>query len=68
MVTREARAPKRALLQQAKDMILEIDPDFQFENRRGILSTVKKAIEAGKDVQELLQKILLTKSENSVEP
>lgn len=38
MVTRDLRAPKRAILQKAKEMLLQRDPHFDLKNKRGVIT------------------------------
>jgi phage FluMu protein Com len=47
MVTRENRAPERALLQESKEILLEYDPEFDFKNNRKILNSLKKQLKTG---------------------
>ena len=47
MITRENRAPLRKLLEDAKQLLRDRDPNFDIKNNRGTLTTLKNIIKKG---------------------
>ena len=49
MKTREKRAPQRETLEQAKKIILNENPGFDFKKNRVVLTSLKNALLKGDD-------------------
>jgi hypothetical protein len=44
MITRKIRAPERAMLESSKDILVKLNPEFDFKKNRNVLNSVKRKL------------------------